>query len=438
MQIETRMLANRAMARTTVLRGAVAAIFSLGTALAIAQGVPTPNRDITTPSTPMAATATTASSAAAGDFDMLVGTYTIGSDSKGIYVYRFDTATGKATLLSTAAAVNPSYLAIAKDLHHVYTVNELPGDATPNSSGSISAFTFDAQSGQLAFVDRVSSQGNDPTYLTISPDGKYLVTANYSVASNPGGSLTMFPITPTGAVGPAVLSVHHDGSGPVSGRQDNSHVHSTVFSPDGHYLFAQDLGVDKVFSYRYRADSSPAGTNDTPPLLAANTPAYTALPPGSGPRHLIFDQSAKHAYLTTEMNSSVTVFDYADGHLTHAQTVQMTAPGYKGAVGGGAIHLSADGRFLYTTNRGDVNQIVSYKVDPASGHLTLLQRISSEGKTPREFSIDPSGHWLIVGNQQSNTAFVFRRDPETGKLLGEPTQMDIGSPVYFAFVPAHS
>ena len=360
-------------------------------------------------------------------FDLLVGTYTGSGKSEGIYVYRFDAGTGATTRLASAQTVNPSYLVVSKDRQHVYAVNELPGDNGPATQrGGISAFRFDPRSGQLTFVNSVSSDGNDPAYLAISPDGRYLLTANYSVASNPGGSFAVFPLDGE-RVGPSVLTVHHDGSGPVKGRQDNSHVHSTVFSPDGRYLFAQDLGADKVYSYRYTPDGSRG-------LFGPTELRYTLVKPGSGPRHLIFDQAGKHAYLTTEMNASVTMYDYDDGKLTLRQTLPMTAPGFKGKIGGGAIHLSPDGRFLYATNRGDANEIVRYAVNPSDGHLKLLGRTSTLGKTPREFAIDPTGRWLIVGNQNSDSVYFFRRNLDTGELASDPKRLEIGSPVDFKFV----
>jgi 6-phosphogluconolactonase (cycloisomerase 2 family) len=362
-------------------------------------------------------------------FDLLVGTYTGSGKSEGIYVYRFDTASGAITRLASAQAVNPSYLVVSKDRQHVYTVNELPGDNGPASQrGGVSAFRFDPASGQLTFVNRVSSDGNDPAYLALSPDGRYLVAANYSVASNPGGSFAVFPLEGERVL-PSILTVHHDGSGPVTGRQDNSHVHSTVFSPDGRYFFAQDLGADKLYSYRY----TPDGTRG---LFGPTESRYTLVKAGSGPRHMIFDETGKHAYVTTEMNASVLVYDFndGDGMLSLTQTLPMTVPGFKGKTGGGAIHFSPDGRFLYTTNRGDVNEILTYAVNPADGHLKLLGRRSTLGKTPREFAIDPTGRWLIVGNQDSDSVYFFRRNPETGELASDPKKLEIGSPVDFKFV----
>ncbi|ABC38890.1 hypothetical protein BTRA_3031 [Burkholderia thailandensis USAMRU Malaysia  len=365
---------------------------------------------------------------AGGVYNLLVGTYT-GSGSDGIYVYRFDTDSGRATPVSSAKTENPSYLVASRDGRHVYAVNELPGDAGPASvRGGVSAFDFDAKTGALKFVNRVSSEGNDPCYLSLSPDGRYLVAANYSVASDPGGSFSVFPVEATGALGAAVLNVHHEGSGPVKGRQDGAHVHSTVFSPDGKYLFVQDLGVDKLYSYRYTPDGSRG-------LIGPTESRYTLVKAGSGPRHLVFSANGRFAYVTSELNASVDVYRYDDGRLAHVETVPMTAPGFAGKVGGGALHLSPDGRFLYATNRGDANDIVIYAVNAADGKLKLVGRQSSLGKTPREFAIDPSGKWLIVGNQDSDSVFVFRRDVASGRLEPNPAQIKIDKPVDFKFVP---
>lgn len=365
---------------------------------------------------------------AGGVYNLLVGTYT-GSGSDGLYVYRFDTDSGRVSPVSSAKAENPSYLVASRDGRHVYAVNELPGDAGPASvRGGVSAFDFDAKTGALKFVNRVSAQGNDPCYLSLSPDGRYLVVANYSVASDPGGSFSVFPVEATGALGAAVLNVHHEGTGPVNGRQDGAHVHSTVFSPDGKYLFVQDLGADKLYSYRYTPDGSRG-------LIGPTESRYTLAKAGSGPRHLVFGANGRFAYVTNELNASVDVYRYDDGRLAHVETVPMTAPGFAGKVGGGALHLSPDGRFLYATNRGDANDIVIYAVNAADGKLTLVGRQSSLGKTPREFAIDPSGKWLIVGNQDSDSMFVFRRDIASGRLEPNPARIRIDKPVDFKFVP---
>ena len=310
----------------------------------------------------------------------------------------------------------------------VYAVNELPGDNGPATQrGGISAFRFDAASGQLTFLNKVSADGNDPCYLSLSPDSKYLLTANYSVAADPGGSFAVFPLQADGQVGASVLTVHHEGGGPVKGRQDNSHVHSTVFSPDGHYLFAQDLGADKLYSYRYTPDGSRRPVR----------PDRLALHPGES-RHGPASPGVRRGW-------QACVSDERTGrHGQHLQLQRRQAhagandlavePGFKGAVGAAAIHLSPDGRFLYATNRGDANDIVIFSVDPANGHLKKIGHQSSLGKSPREFAIDPTGNWLIVGNQNSGTVYVFKRDQQSGLLEANPKRIEIDSPVDFKLV----
>jgi len=366
-------------------------------------------------------------SSAGGIYNLIIGTYT-GGKSEGLYVYHFDTRTGDAQPVSVAKTVNPSFLVVSKDSRFVYAVNELPGDNGPASlRGDVSAFAFDAASGQLTFLNKVTVQGNDPCYLSLSPDGHYLFVANYSVAADPGGSFAVLPVQPDGKLGEAVLTVHHEGGGPVKGRQDNAHVHSTVFSPDGHYLFAQDLGTDRLWTYVY----TPDGSCD---VVSPAEWRYTGVKAGSGPRHLRFGNDGRHAYLASELAATVTVFGYHDGHMDPEQIEKLAEPGFQGTQGAAALHLSPDGKFLYVSNRGDANDISIFAVDGDSGKLTRVGRQSSLGKAPREFAIDPTGQWLIVGNQNSDTAYVFRRDRQTGLLEPNPKRIDIGSPVDFKFV----
>lgn len=350
-------------------------------------------------------------SAFAQDFFLLVGTYT-SSGSKGIYVYNFNAATGKATWLSnTEGVVNPSYLAIAPNHQFVYAVTET---ATANA-GSVSAFAFDKQTGKLTFLNKQSSGGDNPCYVSVHKSNKWIVIGNYS-----GGSLAALPINKDGSLLPYAQHVQHTGSSVNKQRQDKAHVHSTVFSPGNKYLFTPDLGLDKVFIYRFKASAKL-------PLTAA-TPAFAATEPGSGPRHFTFHPNKKFAYLVEEMSGYVSSFSYREGQLTLIQRINAHPANYSGKIGSADIHLSPDGRFLYASNRGDANTIASFAVN-SNGTLKALQYDSTLGKTPRNFIIDPTGNYLLVANQTTNNIVVFKRDKTTGALTPTGEEIKVPTPV---------
>jgi 6-phosphogluconolactonase (cycloisomerase 2 family) len=157
------------------------------------------------------------------------------------------------------------------------------------------------------------------------------------------------------------------------------------------------------------------------------------MPPGSGPRHLLFSADGKHAWLTMEMSAQVAVFDYKDGQLKQTQMVELATGQPVSDKAAAALHASSDGKFLYVSNRGTTNQLLVFAIDPVTGHLKELQRRSVEGDHPREFSLDPSGKFVLIANQKSNQIVVVERDSKTG-LLGKTVQklpMDAPSDLKF-------
>jgi 6-phosphogluconolactonase len=345
-------------------------------------------------------------------FFMFVGTYT-NKGSKGIYVYKFDAATGKAQLVSnTDGIVNPSYLAIAPDEKHIYAVTE----TATNNDGSISAFSFDRTNGNLSFINKQSSGGANPCYITVNKTNKWVIVANYT-----GGSLSAFPINANGSLQPYSQLLQHTGSGPNKQRQEKSHVHSTVFSPEQDYLFSPDLGEDKVYTYKFNpADAKP---------LSAGNPPFTATEPGSGPRHFTFHPNSKYAYVIEEMSGNVTAYKYRKGKLSFMQRIAAHPSAYRGAIGSADIHVSPDGKFLYASNRGDENTIAIFSIDRKSGKLSSVGYQSTLGKTPRNFIIDPTGNYLLVANQATDNIVVFKRDKQTGLLTNTGEQVKVSVPV---------
>ncbi|RON09670.1 3-carboxymuconate cyclase [Pseudomonas brassicacearum] len=347
--------------------------------------------------------------------ELLIGTYTQGQ-SQGIYRLKFDSQSGQldAAPLQVVKSANPSWLTLSSDQRRLFVVNENgPGQADP--VGRVSSFAVEPKTHRLSLISQVQSLGNEPTHSSLSADGKHLFVSNYSVAEDPGGSLAVLPVSSDGKLAPPIQLSSHPSSRVNPERQLSAHVHSVVSSPDGQFVFSNDLGADKIFIYRYDPKANPER-----PLTAA-TPASVQLPPGSGPRHLLFSSDGKHAYLSMEMSAQVAVFDYQAGKLTQRQMVDLAAGKPQAQKAAAALHASVDGKFLYVSNRGTANELLVFAIDPASGELKELQRRSVEGDHPREFSLDPSGKFVLIANQKSNQIVIIERDVKTG-LLGKTVQ----------------
>ena len=361
------------------------------------------------------------------EVELLVGSYTQGK-SQGIYRLQFDSAKGRITPepLQVFKAANPSWLTLSKDQTRLFVVNE-NGKGQSDVVGRASSVAIDPKTNELTLINQVKTLGEEPTHSSLSADGRYLFVANYGVHADPGGSLAVLPINAEGQLQPVTQMSSHPASRVNPERQMSAHVHSAVSSPDGKFVYASDLGADKVFVYRYEP-----GANPDHPLVAAD-PAFVALPAGSGPRHLLFSGDGKHAYLTTEMSAQVFVFDYDNGRLKQRQALELAHGMPAQNRTAGALHASQDGKFLYVSNRGKANEILVFAINPGNGELTEIQRRSVDGDHPREFALSPNGKFLLIANQMSNAIVVLERDPETG-TLGKTVQtltMDAPSDLKF-------
>ncbi|MFK3795312.1 lactonase family protein [Pseudomonas sp. NPDC088444] len=360
------------------------------------------------------------------DYDVLVGAYTAGK-SEGIYRYGFNTQTGQldATPRQVIKSENPSWLTLSKDQRHLFAVNE-NGPGQTDVVGKVSSFAIDPKTHAVSFINQIESKGEEPTHSNLSADGRFLFVANYAVHPDPGGSLAVVPVGKDGRLSPVVQTATHEASKVNPERQASSHVHSAVPTPDGKYLIAMDLGADKMFVFSYDA-------KQTQPLKPAKVPSVD-LPPGSGPRHLLFSKDGKHAWLTLEMSAQVAVFDYKDGVFKRTQLVDLAKLEGQQYRAAGGLHTSPDGKFLYVANRGEVNELLAFSINAGNGQLKEIQRRSVEGKEPREFAFDPSGHFVLIANQKSNQIVTVRFDPKTG-LLGDTVQkIDVDSPSDFRFL----
>lgn len=349
---------------------------------------------------------------------LIIGTYTQPGKSEGIYVYDFDSKTGDFIYRSVASGVlNPSFLTISRDRKYIYAVNETGG-----GKGAVSSFSFDSKSGDLDFLNTIGSGGNGPCYIAIDKQSKYVYAGNYG-----GGSLCAIPVLEDGSLGSSIQSVRHQGHG-ITPNQQSSHVHATVPSGDDKFLYVTDLGTDKIHIYNLNLTE--------PNPISPASPAFVEVPAGSGPRHLTLHPNGKFAYAIYELTGQVAAFTLKEGSLETLQTVDMLPGLYRGnkyMADAADIHISPDGKFLYGSLRSDINEIVLFEIG-SDGRLAYRDRYSTLGETPRNFAIDPTGNFLLVGNGGSDEIVIFKRNMENGELTPTGKKIKVGSPVCLMFV----
>lgn len=354
--------------------------------------------------------------ASAQDYYLLVGTYD-SPKSEGIYVYRFNSTDGSTNPVSHIKTSNPSYLSIAPGGQYVYAVLE---NAKDGKGGEVAAFSFNNKTGELQFINQQGTGGDHPCYVETDQTGKWVFAGNYT-----SGSLSVMPVLPGGAVGAFSSHITHEGKGP-SDRQKSPHVHCTLISPDNKMLLVPDLGIDKVMLYQFDA-----GTGK----LSPGKQAFAASEPGAGPRHFTFHPNRKFGYLIEELSGTVVAYTFKKGKLKKRQRISTMPAGDTQFPGSADIHVSQDGKFLYASNRSNSNTIAIYSINK-KGKLTLAGHQSTLGNGPRNFNFDPTGKFLLVGNQNSDEIMIFERNPDTGLLKDTGKRIALGKPVCIKWIPA--
>jgi 6-phosphogluconolactonase len=353
---------------------------------------------------------------------VFAGTFTgARGKGKGIYAYWLQTqgmeVSQNITLVPLGLAVetsNPSWIEVDAARRLVFSVNADP-------TGGVSSFSVDP-SGKLKPINQVSSRGAGPAHLALDKSGRWAVVTNYT-----SGQIAVIPVAADGRLSEAATVLQNSGKGLHPERQAGPHAHCCVFDPANQFALICDLGLDKVFAYRFDAATG---------KLTPNDPPFATVKPGSGPRHLSFRPDGRFAYLINELTSTITVFSYdaAAGKLAEVQTLSSLPEYYDGPNAGAEIGVHPSGKWVYASNRGN-NTVVLFNVDADKGTLTYVEEQGTGGKTPRHFGIQPNAQHLVIANQDADQLLACRIDSGNGRLKPSGIFADCPSPTCAQFLP---
>ncbi|AHG19781.1 6-phosphogluconolactonase [Chania multitudinisentens RB-25] len=362
-----------------------------------------------------------------------IGTYN--PNGEGVYRVKVDPKSGALSDKTVVSHLpNPAQLVVDAKGQTLYIASEV-ADFNGTKHGGIVAYRINPQDGSLAPLNEVDSQGAGPVYLALTPDGRHLLVANYV-----SGSVAAFPVESDGKLGDASSVQQSEGpagagkpAGAVEGSfaisdHNGPHAHMIASDPSGKFVFSTDLGLDRIYQWRFDSHSGKLTPNDPPWIAAASA--------GAGPRHFVFHPDGKTLLLVNEEASTLTSyrFDSQKGTLTQLHDVSTLPAEYKGTNFVAGLALSGDGKNLYVANRLH-NSIAQFRVG-SEGRLQPVAEVWTRGDYPRTITLDPSGRYLYALNQRSDNITRFSVDKQSGKLSFVEGYTPVGSPSQMVFMPA--
>ena len=339
----------------------------------------------------------------------------IGSQEKNagaaISLCELDLSNGNVTLLDTNGAVPaPGYLALSPDKKFLYAVS---------SNNTINAFKINSDS-KLSWLNSASSEGMNPCHISVHPSGKLAFASNYT-----GGSFNAYPILGDGKLAPSSYHEQYNGSGPNTARQEKSHAHFAQATPNGRYVYAVDLGADKVMNYQVDVKTGKLTPNPSQPFFTAK--------PGTGPRHFVIHSSGKWLFLLNELSATLSVCSIdKNGVITEVGSYATVPADFTAANTSAAIHMHPNNNFVYVSNRGH-NSVSAFKI-LADGKLEKVSEATQGVATPRDFNIDPSGKFMVIANQSTDNLVIYDVDAKTGKLTFRSKSIESRLPICIVFL----
>ncbi len=395
---------------------------------------------------------------------LYVGSYTeivagdFGGHAKGISCYEFDALNGDLNLLNNQFQINPSYLSITSIMHssnieqgttsskYLFAVSEVLASKKP----VIHTYSI-SNNYTLNLIDTKTIEGGCPCHIHYFKNAEgqsFTASACYET-----GNLVIHNIdSSAGLNNIEPINIYHKGSSQHPSRQTQAHAHCACFDIQSNKLLVCDLGLDqvKVYSIQKYIDHKTNNNIHNKSGFDAVEEQIIRLPAGSGPRHICFDENYAHGFIINELTGSVTIIKhstekkeyeikgnfYAGGQLSDSlKESANTSTSIDTDLGGAAIRVSADGKFVYISIRSD-NSIRLFEFDHIAESLNYITSYPTGGLTPREFTIDPTGKWLLVAHQDSDTITIFNVNSYNGTLSFHKTVENIESPVCLAWLPS--
>jgi len=311
-------------------------------------------------------------------------------------------------------------MALSPDKKFLYSVHGEFIDEG-RSSQQVNSYSINPKTGTLTLLNSQPSEGMGPCHLSVHPSGKYLFTANYN-----SGSIAVHPINGDGSLSSASDVIQHTGSGPDKERQESAHAHFICPDPQGSYVLAVDLGMDKIMNYTFDITSGELHPNPHQPFFKTK--------PGAGPRHLDFHPSENHLFILNELNGTIIAcrYDTGKGVMSEINTLNTLQDDFSGFNKSAAIRVHPGGHFVYASNRGDLNSIAAFSIKE-DGSIAKVQIQDGGINWPRDFNIDPTGQFLLAENQRGNNIVVFKIDPSSGKIIPTKNELKISQPTCIVF-----
>jgi len=346
---------------------------------------------------------------------LFTGTYTETGEN-GLYLFDLNREEGTFKLVSASdAGPNPSYFCISEKHALIYAANE-EMNFKGIQGGGVTTLKYNAKTGIAEKINELAVPNGGPCYISLSSGDDFLFLANYS-----GGSVAVVKLDNNGVPVAITDTIIYKGE-----EGEVSHAHMISSDPSGKKIYVTDLGLDRIVIYDF--DNLSGRLQQIPDGIVK-------LPKGAGPRHFVFNSDGTKMYLINELNSTISFFNVnANGELQPVQTLSTLREGFKGESFCADIHIGKNGDFLYGSNRGE-NTIVTFRIG-SEGILTLAGHTSCGGDWPRNFVIDPSGKYILVGNQRSGNISIFSIDEKTGIPSGTGKDYKITGPACLKFSDA--